>query len=815
MKPMKAAMGYFSEANVRRLVEILDDTERMLFIKDVQNNEFLFANKACLKYLGMNERDLEDDAGCLQEVKRDLKGRFTEYRKTSRDASIVFDEAEKRYFDLREQEIVWQDRVLAFVYLSDITERIEKEEEEKSRYKRHLKAILRMNRHAISSTQVNLTQNTCATTYMKQDGGELPTNASTYEQFVYYLSCGCYDEIEKKKFQETFRRENLLEEYAAGNHVVQLRHSFLMGNGKYLLLTTTIDLICNPYTGDIEGIFYSHDVTGAYLDRQIKKLLLEKQYESIALIDVERDALMVYNGVVPETAGINSSVMDSGRTYKQLCDFWADYFIPVDEREQFLKDATLENVLEMLAKSEMYEITLNIVIDAGVIRQKRMKYFYLDYRKDTIVLTEEDLTSTLENDFLTGGFNRKGFVDHAELILSKRTEKEEFAILFFDVNRFKAINERFGVSKGDIVLRNCHESIKKSALEPLVVGRLEADHFVCLVEKDKLNFDILTSLCHNTCNVGDKRFDCSCQCGIYIISDKTEGVNGMCDRASLAKEYIEDPYLHPYAIFNASMKVAYMAKNEILSELDAALKNQEFVVYYQPIYSAKEKKLVAAEALIRWNSPKQGMISPGVFIPALEENGHISEVDAFVAQRVRAFQAERHQNKRHMIPVEINLSWSDFYDKNLIENIIHGIQSAGSPMGSINIEITESTYSSIAEESSEVLRRIRNAGSKILVDDFGSGYSSFSTIQDLDFDVLKLDMGFVRKIGNNEKAEQIIASMITMAHSIHAQVIAEGVETQEQLDFLVAHDCDLIQGYYFSKPLPEEEFIALLDMQSA
>ena len=271
--------------------------------------------------------------------------------------------------------------------------------------------------------------------------------------------------------------------------------------------------------------------------------------------------------------------------------------------------------------------------------------------------------------------------------------------------------------------------------------------------------------------------------------------------------------MKPYAIFDTSMRVAYMAKNELANDISSALKNEEMVVYYQPIYSAKEHKLASAEALIRWIHPSRGLISPAFFVPSMEESGQITEADYFVASTVKKLLEDRYHEKRPIVPVEVNLTWMDFYDRETISKLINGAKNTDLPKGTLCLEITESTYSSLTDVKEVFLNQFREVGCKVLVDDFGSGYSSFSTIADINFDVLKLDMGFVRQIGSNSKMEVIIEILIEMAHKIGVKVIAEGVETKEQLDFLTEKDCDFVQGYYFSKPLPQEDFEELLERE--
>lgn len=334
---------------------------------------------------------------------------------------------------------------------------------------------------------------------------------------------------------------------------------------------------------------------------------------------------------------------------------------------------------------------------------------------------------------------------------------------------------------------------------------------MCLLDVDTLNYDELSRLCHRIYIEGDKKFNFYGRCGIYIIHDKTKNISGMCDRAKLAKKYIVDDYAKPYAIYDQSMRDGFVTKKEFTSELLRALQEHEFKGYYQPIYEAKTEKLAFAEALVRWEHPTQGLLLPGKFIPAFEENGYISELDFFVASHSSEFIKNRIINNKFAVPVAGNLSRMDFYNLKLTDMLISNIKNACFPAGFARIEITESAYSSLMEHNGEWLNTIKDFGIEIILDDFGSGYSSFSSIRNFDFEIVKLDKGFIQQIGITRKLEIIIKHIIDMAHDIGIKVIAEGVETKQQFDFLVKTDCDYIQGFYYSRPLPEKDFEKLLD----
>lgn len=440
-----------------------------------------------------------------------------------------------------------------------------------------------------------------------------------------------------------------------------------------------------------------------------------------------------------------------------------------------------------------------------------------EYRNDNQVVylyikdIHDEFVTDIENkDFLTGAFNRRGFLREVRLFLDKADQNKDYAIVLFNIKGFKGINEYFGTVGGDEVLRTIYRYFKNSPLQPIVIARTNGDHFFCLIEQSKLDYDILPTLCRTDFVRENKMLQLNIRCGIYLITDRTLHVSTMCDCAQIAIAHIFDEYIKSYAVFDPSMRANYLIRSEIQGRVQYALANREFEVYYQPIYDARTGEMTSAEALIRWKYPGKGLISPGIFIPALEESGQITQVDCFVLKEVCRFYETRKKEGKTVIPISINLSWMDFYDENMMDTIFKSLRDDRYDIQP-RFEVTETAYAAMSDREADLIAALRAAGAKVLLDDFGSGYSSFSTFSNYDFDIIKLDMGFVQKIGTDPKTKSIIHSIIDMSHHMNAKVIAEGVETQSQLDFLYRHDCDYIQGYYFSKPLSCMEFEELME----
>ncbi len=440
-------------------------------------------------------------------------------------------------------------------------------------------------------------------------------------------------------------------------------------------------------------------------------------------------------------------------------------------------------------------------------------YFVRPFDARIILKRVRNMIELYERDYqdnVIDGYNRKGVIRQADILFKYCEDGTQYAIMFFNIRNFKVINELFDVEGGDDVLRHFYNRIMISELKPLIGARIEADHFVFVVRRENINLDRLTALCECTFRQHHIKQRIYCRCGVFYVEDKNMSVSGMIDRAKIAKEYITDEYVKPYAVFDKFMRAAYIDKAKIASELEDALINNEFKVYFQPVVNPMTGKLASAEALVRWQHPEKGFISPALFVPALEKSGYISKLDRYVYKQVRQFLGERYENRLPIVPVSTNLSWMDFYDEDMMNWIVNDMCEFTKPKELVRFEITETSYTAIEANRNKILEKLREYGATILMDDFGSGYSSFGLLQDYNFDILKIDMQFTRQVETNPKTRIILHSIIEMAHSLGIKVIAEGAETEAQVAFLKEDQCDYIQGYYYSKPVPMDEFVKML-----
>lgn len=618
----------------------------------------------------------------------------------------------------------------------------------------------------------------------------------------------------REHFCQVFSQQNMLKRFTEGTAALSMEAAFFYSEEQQpCVLRINVDMACNSFSREIEGVLHFTDITVAYLIENVPQKIYQKDYENIIIIDAKREK-MIKTDVL---SSVISDYLKKEEAYEGYRSYSSHRAVVESERERFKKCVELSTIKEGLRKDKQYFFTIHETDKTGEVRLKRYSYIYIDERVDIIVGAREDITEFSEKDVLTGGYNRRGFLRITERLLNKVPDRTKYAVLFFNVKNFKVVNELFGVESGDVVLQNIFRTLTHSKLSPVITARVESDHFVCLVENKNLDFEELTSVCDNKFVKDGKCMNLIIRCGIFYVEEKPMKISGMIDRAKLAKRYIIDEYVQPYMVYDHSMQVAYIDKAKLAGELQEGIAKEQFKVYYQPVIDTKTGKIASAEALIRWIHPDKGFISPALFIPALEENGHISELDFYVLKKVWQFINDRCENNKFVVPISVNLSWMDFYDEIMMEKILKEMdrfrENGREHMA--RFEITETSYAAIRENRSGILESLRIKNAKILLDDFGSGFSSFGMLQDYDFDILKIDMSFIRKIGENPKTKSIVHSIIGMAHEIGIKTVAEGVETEEQVSFLRQSGCDYIQGYYYSKPLPEEEFVEFLEKADA
>lgn len=419
---------------------------------------------------------------------------------------------------------------------------------------------------------------------------------------------------------------------------------------------------------------------------------------------------------------------------------------------------------------------------------------------------------SLEKDPLTGIYNQQKFFQATREMLDEAND-EKYAFIRFDVDRFKMINFLHGPDEGGRLICKIAQAVAEAVRENGggTYGRISGDIFaMCVPYKSKRETGELTEKIREKIKQKDMQYYMETSAGIYLIEDTEMEINKIYDNASIAAEQCKGQYMVHKIFYNQEMSDQLMREQMIISQMDTALENEEFVVYFQPKYELEKMSPHGAEALVRWQKPDGTLIPPSEFIPIFERNGFVVKLDYYVWERVCRFIRNELDMGRDLAPISVNVSRVNLYNPKFLEDIINLVERYKIPTKYLNLEITESVFSEDATVIQEAVNCLHRAGFTILMDDFGSGYSSLNVLKDVNLDVLKIDMKFFSRGASEEKAKKIVEAVIRMADSLNMPVIAEGVEEKNQVEFLCGLGCDYIQGYYFAKPMPQIQYQRLL-----
>ena len=436
----------------------------------------------------------------------------------------------------------------------------------------------------------------------------------------------------------------------------------------------------------------------------------------------------------------------------------------------------------------------------------------------TIELFESrKIIQSTERDQLTGLYNREFFYSYAEQFDQRHPDVEMDAIIL-DINHFGTINERYGRAYADDVLRRVGEKARAMVHDAGgIVCRREADIFQVYCPHREDYKAILDSASQGLAGEQDTGNRVRLRMGVYSNVDKSLDLERRFDRAKMAADTVRSSFTRNIGVYDDTLHKAELYSMQLIEDFPAAIEQKQFKVYFQPKFDIRPEKpvLCGAEALVRWIHPELGFISPGVFIPLFEDNGLIQTLDHYVwreaARQIRVWK----DALGHTVPVSVNVSRVDMSDRNIVYTLLGILEESCLEAGDLHLEVTESAYAEDADQIIETVRRLRAMGFLVEMDDFGTGYSSLNMLSTLPIDVLKLDMKFIQTAFAEEKNLEMLGIIVDIARHLSAPVVAEGVETEEQLKALKALGADIVQGYYFSPPVPAEKFEPFLEAAKA
>lgn len=737
-----------------------------------------------------------------------------------------------------------------YITFFDITERKISETIKEERYQEEIEYKNNINDSTYIYAVINVTQNRVIEWKSKRKvfmENYIEIVGCSVEEAINKIGAIC--DIETKRYLENeFNVSKFYKKYKTGERNYETEHFFNYNNESNVWFLIQISLRENPKTNDIEAFLYFKNISDDKLISLVVDKEITDEYDFIACIDSVRNCSVMKASASKK----NKSIIYCSDYNGEVKRFAYTLMLPEDQKKAIEK-LSLPRVLKELEHNKIYKFVARDMKSPGDCKYKEYKFTYLDDKKQFIHFTQRDVTPAVEkkhidsisemislsnnkelsqrinqymtkldkveNDILkcanynnlTGLLDVNSFYAEARKFIDEFSE-EKFSILVADINNFKVFNELFGRAKGDELLRYVGNGIKEIISEDEgICGYIGADDFItCYKESSK---DRIVSIINKLDEVIksfyiDYRFIPTV--GIYNVKNINMPITAMCDRAELALQEAKKRGLQYYE-YDDELRINIIKTQEIVNEFAGALREHQFKMYLQPQYDISNGNIVGAEALVRWEHPSKGMIPPMEFIPVLEKNGLISQLDRYIFKEAARVTALLKDAFSGVLPpsIAVNLSRSEIFSANLIPTMNSTMDMYKLPHSAIRLEITETLYVEQAKYMSEFVTRLKNSGYSVEMDDFGSGYSSLNALKNIEFDLLKLDMEFLRDINFN-KGAKIIESVVFMANMIGISVLSEGVETKEQVEFLKSIGCRYVQGYYYSKPIPVEEYITLL-----
>lgn len=423
-------------------------------------------------------------------------------------------------------------------------------------------------------------------------------------------------------------------------------------------------------------------------------------------------------------------------------------------------------------------------------------------------------------DSLTGIYNLDTFKKCVKKFLDCQEEGTKFALLYTDITHFERVNNLYGIHEADTLLTDLAEAIERIDFGLRLYCRSSADHFVLLVDfvtKEKLQYE-LEEFCRTFNCISLERFPEALPrlgIGVSVLEDSSESIDDMIEMADQARKGLHGSSTVSVAYFRPLDFDKYKRVKEIEKKMQKALDNGEFKVYLQPKYEVGTKKMVGAEALVRWIQEDGTMIYPDEFIPLFEKNGFINQLDFYMLEQVCAMMRRRLTEGKFCLPISINQSRVLLDSATYTTDIAFILNSYDTPPSLIELELTERIFSDSLEEMADVMLELKKIGVRWSIDDFGTGYSSLNLLKKLPVDIIKIDKTFLDETETSEVSRIIIRKTVELIQELDKMVVCEGVESEDQASYLEEINCDVSQGFLYAKPMPMEEFEKLLDEQQA
>ena len=475
----------------------------------------------------------------------------------------------------------------------------------------------------------------------------------------------------------------------------------------------------------------------------------------------------------------------------------------LDNRD--LKDLTNLNwkgETEINGKKCLYYARFRLMRD----EQKKIIGSYFVIHDDTEYVRQiEEERYQNSHDALTGLYNREYFYEKAAELVKKNADVP-YVIYCVDVKNFKIINDIYGVKKGDEVLQKIADMFLSLATGDTICARLTADRFALCIREEKINHAKYLEAVDKICNIGeDTTYRTQIYAGICPVKNVNTAISIYCDRAFLAIDSIKGDYHQTIAYYDDELRKQILTGQHMVNDFRTAIYKNEFQIYLQPLVN-NEEKMIGAEALVRWFRPVHGMTLPEDFIDVFEQSGLISSLDQYMwEQACKLLQKWKEMGKQGYY-ISVNISPKDFYFLDIYGTLTTLVECYEVSPCNLCLEITETSVMKDAAKNLKIIDQLREYGFRVVMDDFGSGYSSLNMLQDMNLDAIKIDMEFLRKNQDFKRSKMILEMILKLSHELGIEVVTEGIEKEDQLKVMQKLGCKLFQGYYFAKPMPVNQF---------
>jgi len=558
----------------------------------------------------------------------------------------------------------------------------------------------------------------------------------------------------------------------------------------FSVIIVSMGVMCTYY------IYFQYPLLRAV---RMKTFAINNMTDPVLMFDYN-DNLQVYNDAAEEMLGVY--------TYYPMAEYINknELYYTIEERSkrrdkerEFTRTKVINGKTYLIHGQELWDkkerFVGTLIVYTDISGQERLK---------------DEATLYATRDQLTGLWNRDYFFEIAGKTIRENPE-EKFLMIATDIYHFKLFNEILGTAMGDDLLLAFAQAYRENCRRKWVFSRIGADRFALLIPKADFNEKGFMKIVHEVLERKNYSMKVHCYIGVYEIVDPTLHVDSMYDRAFMAVESMKGDMQKEIAYYQEEILHQRIHETTTLDELDRALLNDEFVIYLQPQLDLEAQRVVSAEALIRWNKPGRGIVFPGEFIPIFENHGMIAKLDYYVWELACRQLAQWKEEGRYDRSIAVNISAKDFYLSDLYESITGLVGKYDVDPAHLKLEITETAFVLDVKKQMELVRRLQDFGFVIEIDDFGSGYSSLNSLKEIEVDLLKMDLKFFEKTGDSKRAEKIVSSVITLANDLGMPVIAEGVETKEDVEMVKAAGCQMVQGYYYAKPMPVADFEKYLE----